>query len=512
MPACYHQVLFFFILLALPSSNGIRNTGTRKVGVGAILNYNSRAGKEGKIAMEMAMDDFSTHFLGGPLLHLRNSQGDPLQAVSAAKNLINKHEVRAIIGMETWEEVAFTAELGNNSQVPILSLTMEFPIWASKRWAFLLNVARSQNSQMRAVAGIVQSWGWRRVAVIYEEVTLTTAGIFPHLIDALRKINSEVEILLPIPSFPSDNSLIESLEKLKRSQCRVFIVHTSLHLASSIFMEAKNLGMVDKGFVWIATTRITNQIESLNSSMISSMQGLIGIKSYFSHMGKSYQEFHSRFRTLFSKLYPNESNLEPGIFALQAYDGAWALAQAMYGTTNRKVEENLKNHVPIISKSGKWLLDRILQSSFKGLTGDFSFVDGYLVPVNIFRLINVVGKSYRELGFWSEGLGFSKDITKGSNYNKSMIIMGNVFWPGGPRSAPMGWKVPSNPIPLKIGVPANSTFREFVNVVDNGSGNEPQVHGFSMDVFNAVRELLPYDMPCEFIPVKGSYDSLIETV
>lgn len=99
------------------------------------------------------------------------------------------------------------------------------------------------------------------------------------------------------------------------------------------------------------------------------------------------------------------------------------------------------------------MLDRILQSSFKGLTGDFSFVDGYLVPVNIFRLINVVGKSYRELGFWSEGLGFSKGITKGSNYNKSMIIMGNVFWPGGPRSAPMGWKVPTNPIPLKIGVP-----------------------------------------------------------
>lgn len=59
--------------------------------------------------------------------------------------------------------------------------------------------------------------------------------------------------------------------------------------------------------------------------------------------------------------------------------------------------------------------------------------------------------------------------------------------------------VRTNASPLRIGVPVGSTFSDFVNVLDDGSGGEPNVYGFSVDVFKVVREFLPYDLSCQFI-------------
>lgn len=431
----------------------------------------------------------------------------------AAKDLFDNHEVRVIIGMERWEEASLVAELGNNSQVPVLTLANEIPNWASEQWPFLIAAARSEHNQIKGVAAIVQSWRWRKVVVIYEEVSTTITGVFPYLIDALRETDSEIDSLLPLPPLTSRSFLVENLVKLNSKQCRVFIIHTSLTLATNLFTEAKNMGMMEREYVWIVTAGITSQIDSLSPTLISSMQGVIGIKSYVPHKGRTFQDFRSRYRTLFHSSYPNEPNPEPGIFALQAHDAIRALAQAMYGNINKKVKRNPKDHVaPTTSKSGWWLRDRILQSNFEGLSGEYYFIDGALPPGNIFHVVNVVGKSYRELGYWTEGLGFSVSTQKGTNYSKSMTIMGQVFWPGGPWTVPRGWTIPTSASPLKIGVPAKTTFNNFVNVVYDGIDGKPKVYGFSIDVFRAALDFLPYHLNCDFVPYEGTYDSLVQKV
>ena len=93
-----------------------------------------------------------------------------------------------------------------------------------------------------------------------------------------------------------------------------------------------------------------------------------------------------------------------------------------------------------------------------------------------------------------------------------MSILGQVFWPGGPWSVPKGWGVPINSQPLKIGVPAVTTFSEFVNVRYYRPGAKPIVNGFSIAVFEAALELLPYHLPYEFIPFNGTCDSLLQQV
>lgn len=428
-----------------------------------------------------------------------------------------KHHARALfLGFEAWQNALIVSELGKKFQVPVLSLANEVPIRTCHHIPFLVNAARSQHVEMKAVAAIIHSWQWQKVNVIYEDVDSAVTGIIPYLIEAIQEVGSEISSLLPLPPYKSSN-ISEKLESLKNKQCRVFIVHTSsINLATEIFKEAKNLGMMEQDSVWILTTSVTNQIDSLNYSSISSMQGVLGVKSYFSQSGKRFQDFYSRFKVMYLYQYPDEQNLEPGIFALQAYDAAWSLAIALERKQSWQSPRNWTNYPkdynPMVSNiSGKGLLESILKSNFDGLSGPFKFTSNMLPPAHVFEIINVVGRSYREVGFWSEGLGFSKSIYKSSSYNVSMRILGQVFWPGGPWTVPRGWAVPSSSNPLRIVVPARTTFSDFVKVRYDTKGT-PIVEGFSIDVFKSVVKILPYHLPYVFVPFEGPYDSMVQKV
>ncbi|KAF6155959.1 hypothetical protein GIB67_039290 [Kingdonia uniflora] len=473
------------------------------IGVGVFTNCSSRIGKIEKLAIRMAIDDYhDKHGTSKPVLHFRDSGMSPIHTTLAAKELINEQKVGAILGLRTWDETANVAELMNEkAQVPLLSFVDEFPPWSSKRWPFLVHTTHSQHKQMRAIAAIVQTWQWQTVNFIYEDVNSAATGtVISHLIHSLQEVHCEIEHLLPLPPFASLVS--EELQTLTNAQSRVFIVHTSLSLAKTLFKKAKAMGMMTKGNVWITTHIITAQLDSLTPSDLSSMQGILGVKSYFPDHGEAFKDFRFRFRRRFHSEHPHEANLEPGMFGQQAYDATWALALAMEGKT---IQMGSVDYL-----SGRRLLDRILQSNFKGLVGKFRFHAGELSPAHVFRVINVVRKRYREVGFWSEGSGFSTSIKKESEYNASMKILGQGFWPEGPLSSPRGWTLPMNESRLKIGVPAHSTFNQFVDVKYNGG--EVSVTGFAIDVFKAIVEKIPYQLWYDFIPHEGTYDSLVEQI
>ncbi|XP_021887169.1 glutamate receptor 2.8-like isoform X2 [Carica papaya] len=465
--------------------------GRRKKIIGAILDLSSRAGKEEKVALDLAMEDFYPHLSSRPTLLLRDSMKDPVRALYSARTLIKKHGARAIMGLGTWGETAMVAKLGNKSEIPILSLANEVPCWASGNWPFMVNAVRSQIAQMKAIAAIVKTWQWHKVNLIYQE--LDHSPIAP-LITALQEVDVEISDLLPLPPILlPDFSLSEKLKALKNGQYRIFIVHSTTSL-SNIFMEAKKLGMMEKEFVWITTNTVTDQIDVLDESIISSMQGVVGVRSYISHDTKDMRHFLSRFRVMFHSQFPNETYTEPGIHALEAYDAMKVMSIAMGGKDWR---------------DGGELLGRIFDCNFEGLTGKFKFKKKSLEPASIFGIVNVVGKSYRELGYWSDGLGFSKTIDNngdGGTYNESMIILGQVYWPGGPWLTPKGWSVPNTSEPVVIGVPSQNTHKEFINV------SSKSVTGFVFEVFKATIALLPYNFPYEFQPFNGSYDSLVKQV
>ncbi|XP_010644368.1 glutamate receptor 2.7 [Vitis vinifera] len=373
--------------------------------IGVIVDYGSRVGKEEKVAMELAIDDFYNKTNQRLVLRLRDSQGDPLRRRLSANH--GPHREAASAGH------CRPSDLGGGAP-------------------FLVQASPIRYWQMNAVAAIVGSWRWRWITVIYEDIDSAATDIIPCLADALKQVGSEIGYLLALPPFTVNSStpLSDELERLKGRQSRVFVLHSSLSMAhheSCTFCEFCN--------------------------HLSSMQGILGLKSYFSQSGPWFQEFDLRFREKFHSLYPKEDNQEPGIFALQAYDAVWCVALAMEAASSSK----------------------------KG-----------------------------ELGFWFKGFGFSKTTNETAKYGRQLRFLGQVLWPGYPWSVPRGWSLPTSQKPLRIGVPQRGTFQQFVNVTYDGS--HYSVTGLSIEVFNATLEHPGYPLTYKLIPYNGSYDSLVEQV
>ncbi|KAK1581416.1 hypothetical protein Q3G72_005846 [Acer saccharum] len=462
--------------------------------IGAIVDNTSRVGKEQRVAMEMAVHDFNEYSSNQTRLlvdlQLRNSWRQPFHAALAALDLINSQQVQAILGPQTWEETSLVADIAIRNQTPILSFADTIPKWAAERFPFLLQASPNQYAQMKAIAAIVQSWEWHQVTVIHEDIDASATGIIPHLFEALREVGAEISQVLGLPPFIS-STLTQELDKLKRSQCRVFIVHLSLPLAEHFFKQAKNMSMMEEDYVWIATDSFTSLAHSITASSISSsMEGIVGVKSYISEKEQKFQDFYRRFRKQFGSEYPEEDNHEPGALAVQAYDAVWSVALA--------ISENKQRN--------QTLLQGISLSNFDGLTGKIQFNNKNGTPA-VYQIINLTGRSYRELGFWTDGLGFSKTIDDSANYNSSM-----KYWPGAPWSAPRGWAVPTDTKPLRIGVPIGCEFKQYVNPEFDELGNVTSFHGFSIELFKAIVSELPFYLPYKFFPYNGSYTDLVKKI
>ncbi|ERN00742.1 hypothetical protein AMTR_s00106p00119040 [Amborella trichopoda] len=93
------------------------------------------------------------------------------------------------------------------------------------------------------------------------------------------------------------------------------------------------MGMMEKEYVWIITDSLSSLLDSMNSSAISSMQGVIGVRTSFFSETSETSYFSSRFRRQFLSEYPEEGRGRPSIHGLRAYDAAKLLAQSMQKST-----------------------------------------------------------------------------------------------------------------------------------------------------------------------------------
>lgn len=414
---------------------------------------------------------------------------------NAAKRLINLKRVQVIIGPHTWQETSQVAEVSTRSKIPTFSLTDSTPIWAMERWPYLVQASISnQAAQMKAVAAIVQSWGWRQVNIIYEEdINSATGGVIPALLQSLQEVGAEISHLVPLQTLTT-SSLSDQLTRLKGEQCRVFVVHTSLILAIHLFQKAEEMKMMEKDYIWIVTSTISDFLHSLNLTTIYSMQGVVGVRRYYPQTSTTFVGFKNRFQKKFSSYYPEEGNNEPGISAVETYDALWAVSQTF-------------------ADPSIMLLEKIPFVDFYGMTGRVQFIERKVIPSHMFGVVNVIGKSYTELGIWSEGLGFSKSIDDNAAYNSCMRNLGQVFWPGKSLYTPKGWTLFTKSDFWRIGVPTEEImFKQRINILYDPQTNNSTFTGYVIDTFNEVMARLPYHVPYNFVPFNGTFDALVEQV
>ncbi|XP_022893647.1 glutamate receptor 2.9-like isoform X1 [Olea europaea var. sylvestris] len=516
-------VLFFLLgcILLLQASKGLpddsKNHNCHVLGrIGGVIYQSSRIGREQKIAMEMAIHDFEKRSLNCSklVLHLKDLDLNSAGAVSAAVELVNQKHVDAIQGTLTLQEAAQLVEFVNViKDVPIISITSKSSSTAPipEKLLPFIQMTNHIDVQTQCIASIVGHFRWRKVITVYERSTSFTedSGIITHLSDSLRGVDSFVEhhIAFPIASSLSNRGAYvkQELNKLKSKSVRIFIVmRSSLDFAVILFEKAKELGMMEKGYVWIVSDEIAGFLDSIPSPVILNMQGVIGFKNNYEDTSESFREFRTKFRRMYRSKYPEEEEYSnPSFYALRAYDATWIVAKAL---------QNLQGKI-----DSKELVKQIFHSNFEGLSGRISFNDGFLTQNPIFQIVNVIGKSYREIAWWSPEYGFFEDQIENEEMKKGIFEglegkLTSIYWPGGERTVPKGWTLAGTEKPLRIGVPARGAFNQFVNVVFDQDRNETSIGGFSIDVFEAAVKQLPYHLPFAFVPYYGSYDEMVAEV
>ncbi|XP_062014723.1 glutamate receptor 2.7-like [Rosa rugosa] len=493
----WHLLPLLIIIIIITVSDGAEAENEKSVtNVGAIVNLNSRMGKEQKTAMDFAAENFSnlskTHSL---IIHFRHSDRDPFTAASAAEELIKKKKVKVLIGMETWQEAVQVADVGNRAQVPVISFAAPTitPPLIQRKWPFLIRVASDGGAQIKCIADIVSLYSWKRVIAIYEDDGYGgNAGMLALLFEALQHVGSKIEHHLVLPQVSSMSNFnwgeLEEMLKLPSFQSRVFIVlQSSLPTVTNLFRVAKKMGLVGRDSAWIITESITSL---LDPQVNHDMEGTLGIKTYYANNTSSYAKFYKVFKVM----YPEKDNSEPGIYALRAYDLTRIVTQAIRMTGNSTTNLQV-------------VLNTVL-SNYMGLSGKMRLKGGEVLYSPIFRIINVVeGNRYKELDFWRPEIGFSESLAQQTSINRRDDV-GTVVWPGNlSQRAPKGWAMPTADKPMIIGVP-NSSFPAFVNVSSDGKS----VDGFCIELFKTVVNCLNYPLPVEFRYVNCPYDDLVELV
>uniref|UniRef100_J3MXN7 Glutamate receptor n=1 Tax=Oryza brachyantha TaxID=4533 RepID=J3MXN7_ORYBR len=506
------------------------NPGADEFHVGVILDMGSLVGKEARTSISLAAEDFYAvhrNYSTRLVLHVRDSMGNSFQAASAALDLLNNYNVKAIIGPQKSSEAFFMKDIANISEVPVISFTATSPSLTYDNIPYFVRATISDSTQVNSIASLIKFYGWREVVPIYIDTDYGT-GIMLDLLEALQGNDARVPYQSIIHQSATRDQMTQELYKLMTMQTRVFVVHMTSSMASVLFTMAKEVGMMNKGYVWIITFGVASLIGSLNPSVLEAMNGALGVEVYVPK-STELENFTIRWNTRFRKDNPNDPLLKLSIFGLWGYDTIWAVAHAaeMARPTKDKVQmHHMSNSTTTLkgpgnTQNGMNFLDAIFQYKFWGLSGYFDLSERQLQPTR-FKIINIVGKGWRDIGFWTAKDGFSQRLTKprsNRTYLGTKPYLNPVIWPGESTNIPRGWEIPTSGKKLQVGVCTSGGYPEYIY-----AEKDPIITGITtasglvVDVFEETVKRLPYALPYEYVfyntteNISSSYDDFVYQV
>ncbi|KAF7129905.1 hypothetical protein RHSIM_Rhsim10G0193400 [Rhododendron simsii] len=546
------NVIWVLVLILLVFSNGHVSNGVstnssnrpEEVKIGSMFSFNSAIGKVAKVALEAAIEDVNSNpaILGGTKLNLTmydaNFSGflgmvegkhfrheEYLCYMEFLKCLKNQRrtlalkfmesDTVAIIGPQSSVTAHVISHIANELQVPLLSFAATDPTLSSLQYPFFVRTTQNDQFQMAAIADIVEYYEWRDVIAIYADNDFGRSGIAA-LSDELAGKRCQISYKAPLDPQATRTEIMDVLVKVTLAESRILVLHTYPAWGLDVLSVGHYLGMMDSGYVWIATNWLSTVLDTdspLSSESMDNIQGLITLRMYTPE-SELKRNFVSRWKNLTTHQMAN-GPFGLNTYGLYAYDTVWLLAHGIdaffsqggnisFSNDSRLSELNGGNlHLDALNifDGGKLLLNNILNVNLTGLTGNMRFSSDRSLFRPAFEVINVIGTGVRTIGYWSNYSGLSvlppeTLYSKPPNRSSSSQNLYPVMWPGQTTQKPRGWVFPNNGRALRIGVPNRVSYCEFVGEVP---GTE-MFKGYCIDVFMAAVNLLPYALPFKLIP------------
>ncbi|KAK6159707.1 hypothetical protein DH2020_003088 [Rehmannia glutinosa] len=510
------NLLWVLLLLSSLFNWGISDeisTRPEVVNIGAIFSFGTINGKVAKIAMKAAVEDVNSdpNILGRTkiLLSMHDSNYSGFLGIIGGLQYMETDTI-AIIGPQSSGMAHILSHLANELHVPMLSFTALDPSLASLQYPYFIQTAPNDLFQMTAIADMVSYYGYREVVVVYTDDEHNRGSIIA-LGEKLaeRRCRISYKALLSPEALATNEEIMNELVKVSMMESRVIIVHAYAVVGVRVFDVAYKLSMMDRGYVWIATAWLSTLMDSTPVSG-GSDKFIQGVITFRPHTPDSDRK--KTFLKRWEKLSNGSIRLNP--YGLYAYDTVWMIANAIKmfmddGGVISFANDSILNgfdartlNLGSLSRfnGGKELLRNILRTNTTGLTGKIAFGPDKSVIRPAFDVLNVIGRGYKQIGYWSNYSGLSvvpPEIlyTKEPNRSSSNQRLNAVVWPGRTTIKPRGWEFPHNGRRLRIGIPDRVSYKAFVSKDDNTN----EIHGYCIDVFVAAKDLLPYAVAHEFV-------------
>ncbi|XP_043691949.1 glutamate receptor 3.4-like isoform X2 [Telopea speciosissima] len=439
-------------------------------------------------------------------------------------------DVVAVIGPQSSGIAHVISHVVNELQVPLLSFAATDPTLAALQYPYFLRTTQSDYFQMYAIADLVEYYGWREVIAIYVDDDNGRGGISV-LGDALAKKLSKISYKAAFPPGASRGTINDLLVGVNLMESRVYIVHVNPDSGLTVFSVAKSLGMMNGGYVWIATDWLPSVLDSSEPVDPDTMDPLQGVLAFRHHTPDSgiRKNFISRWSDLRRK---GNATSSLNSYGLYAYDSTWLVARAIDEFLNEGGNISFSNDPRLhdangsslhlsglrLFEGGQQLLQKLIMMNFTGLIGQVQFDSEKNLIQPAYDIINIGGTGSRRVGYWSNYSHLSvvaPEILykKPPNTSTSSQQLYSIIWPGETTTTPRGWVFPNNGQPLRIGVPYRVTYKQFL-AKDNGPSG---VRGFCIDVFEAAVGLLHYPVQQTYILYGNgsrnpSYDELVHMI
>ncbi|KAF3443696.1 hypothetical protein FNV43_RR13386 [Rhamnella rubrinervis] len=502
-------IFCFWVPLRVTGSTGnvtVHSSRPTGVNIGALFTHNSVIGRSAKPAILAAVNDVNSDptVLHGTKLnvifHDTNCSGF-LGTVEALQLVEN--DVVVAIGPQSSGIAHVISHVVNELQVPLLSFGATDPTLSALQYPYFVRTTQSDHYQMHAIADLVDYHGWKEVIAIFVDDDYGRNGI-SILGDALATKRAKISYKAPFTPGAPKSAINDLLVGVNLRESRVYVVHVNPDTGLTIFSVAKSLGMTGSGYVWIATDWLPSVLDSIepNTVTMNLLQGVVALR-------------HHTPDTDLKRNFLSTSNRQGGSvrfnsYALYAYDSVWLAAHALDVFFNEGGKISFSNDPRLqdtnrsslhlkslhIFDGGQQYLQTILRMNMTGLSGRIQFDTDKNLVRPAYDILNIGGTGSRRVGYWSNYSRLSvvaPEIlyTKAPNTSSSSQRLYSIIWPGEITSTPRGWVFPNNGRPLRIGVPYRVGYREFVAK----DKSPPGVRGYSIDVFEAAINLLPYPVP-----------------
>lgn len=423
----------------------------------------------------------------------------------------------AIIGPQSSSIAHMLSQIANGFHVPLISYAATDPTLSALQFPYFIRATHSDLYQMAAMADLIEFYEWKEVIVFFldNDYGRNAASV---LVDQLAKKMIKISYKFPLPHKFDPNFISNVLNQSRNLGPRVYVVHIDPDPLMRFFDIARELNMMTDDYVWLATDWLSSTLDSFpreNQNLSGIAEGVIALRPYTPETTLK-KTFISRWKEL-QQRHIVDSNLN--VYGLYAYDAVWGVARSV----NKLLEES--NNVSFSSSllhttkidelqlgdfrvldNGERLLRILSGINFTGLTGRIQFDDTRNLIVNGYEIMNIAQMAMHKVGYWSHDSGFTSPL-------ESQNKLDNVVWPGGKTIKPRGWVVASNEKPYRIGIPKRASFKEFVAE----SGSDHNIEGYCIDLFDAARKEIPYEVPFVYVPFgdgvsNPNYDELVKLV